>query len=145
MLDSDPPQTVGDGQFHITSSAGAVFAKLRSLARGNGLAIRDPAAQFVDEDELLLLRWIAQSQRVAGLRSPYRLDERLRKIIGDCGEILELAGLRLPLRGTAVASFYSASGIPAGRGVRGRRRRAEWSKNCGQIGLFRSGTEAERG
>jgi|GEM_PF-565733 hypothetical protein len=102
-----------------------VFARLRTLARSNGLVIRKPGAQFVDQDELLLLGWVAQAQRLAGLGPQSHPNERLRRVIGHCGKILESAGLRLPLRGNSAAPFHSIEIAPTRARAMRRKRRGE--------------------
>ncbi|WP_237829940.1 hypothetical protein [Sandaracinobacteroides sayramensis] len=70
------------------------FADLRRLAEHNGLVVRPVDSPWVGADELRLLAWLAEAQRVAGHRSAPD-DPALLIAIARCAGLLE--GLRLRL------------------------------------------------
>ncbi|MFT3967242.1 MAG: hypothetical protein QM690_15305 [Sphingobium sp.] len=72
------------------------FGRLRALAIKNGLAVQPPASPFVSGDELSLLAWLAQAQRVAGYGEIFHPDAALTLTIAHCAGTLDAIGIRLP-------------------------------------------------
>lgn len=75
---------------------GAQFSRLRGLAAKNDLAIQKPDAPFLTADELRLLGWLAQAQRVLGYRQMFHSDAMLTLTIVHCAGTLDAMGLHLP-------------------------------------------------
>lgn len=92
----------------LRSDSADHFAQLRHLATIHGLAILPPAAPYMSGDEVLLLGWIAQAQRVVSPTLTMPRDRALVAVVVRCAEALDAGGLRLtPL------TIYSACGIMA--------------------------------
>ncbi|MFK4875202.1 hypothetical protein [Novosphingobium sp. ZW T3_23] len=78
------------------------FRSLRVIAAREGYAVLSPDARFLGADELVLLAWLAMSQRITapGCRPPSTPE--LSAAISRCGAVLCRLNLRLyPL------TFYS--------------------------------------
>ncbi|MFA7603365.1 MAG: hypothetical protein WCY29_10190 [Novosphingobium sp.] len=74
----------------------ALFADLRDRATRYGLHIQAPDNSYVGADELRLLGWLAERQRVAGWSSAIHADEALTRAVVRCAAMLTAAGMRLP-------------------------------------------------
>lgn len=72
------------------------FARLRDLAHRVGLHINVPGTAWLGADELLLLAWLAQAQRVAGYTRSFHSDATLRLTIVHCAGTLNALGVQLP-------------------------------------------------
>jgi hypothetical protein len=70
------------------------FAHLRRVAGEHGLAVQPPDLLYVHVDELRLLSWLAEAQRVAGFATMPREPE-LRAAILRCAGLLDGMGMRL--------------------------------------------------
>lgn len=92
-------------ELKLDTSGKVAFTHLRRLARRNDLVIREPGARYVDRDELAVLNWLAQAQRVAGLKPFAHPDEQLRDAVVKCGQILTEIDLRLPVRSAKAGHF----------------------------------------
>lgn len=71
------------------------FAELRNAAKAVGLAIQPIDAPYMTSEELLLLGWLAQAQRVAVPSIDTSRDPALRLAIIRCAALLDAGGLRL--------------------------------------------------
>jgi len=74
----------------------AQFGKLRALATKNGLAVQSPDAPFLSPDELRLLAWLAQAQRVLGYTRLFHPDALLTLTVVHCAGTLDALGVHLP-------------------------------------------------
>ena len=74
----------------------ARFCELHNLAIHHGMAISPIDASITTADEQFLLRWLAESQRQAGLRSCEIEDAKLHNILLNCAVILLKLGISLP-------------------------------------------------
>ncbi|MPT49320.1 MAG: hypothetical protein E2598_13040 [Sphingobium sp.] len=74
----------------------AQFSRLRGLAAKNGLVIQKPGAPYLSMDELSLLGWLAQSQRVLGYTRSFHSDMALTLNIVHCAGTLNAMGIHLP-------------------------------------------------
>ncbi|GEM_PF-1367315 len=74
----------------------AKFERLRMISHLHGLKITDLDAPFVTADELTILRWLAESQRLIGLRSCGIQDPGLRRSLKLCADMMKDAGVVLP-------------------------------------------------
>ncbi len=72
------------------------FGKLRGLAAKNGLAIQSPGCPYLTADELRLLAWLAQAQRVLGYTRAFHQDATLTLTVVHCAGTLDAIGVRLP-------------------------------------------------
>lgn len=72
------------------------FARLRGLASKNGLVIHSPGRPYLAADELRLLAWLAQAQRVLGYTRPFHPDALLTLTVVHCAGTLDALGIRLP-------------------------------------------------
>lgn len=72
------------------------FSKLRTLAEKNGLVIKAPGCPYLTMDELRLLAWLAQSQRVLGYTRQFHPDGVLTLTVVHCAGTLDAIGVRLP-------------------------------------------------
>jgi hypothetical protein len=70
------------------------FADLRRVALAYGLAIQPPERPYVGEDELRLLAWLAEAQRIAGPDTAPDAPD-LRAALAACAALLDGMGLRL--------------------------------------------------
>lgn len=70
------------------------FADLRRAAGEYGLAIQSPAMPYVGKDELRMLAWLAEGQRIA---SPSTMPDapKLAAAIVTCAALLDRMSLRL--------------------------------------------------
>lgn len=70
------------------------FADLRRAALAYGLVIQSPEKPYVGKDELRLLAWLAEAQRVAG---PHTAPDapNVRAALAACAALLDGMGLRL--------------------------------------------------
>jgi len=76
---------------------GAQFGKLRDLAMRNALVIHSPGTPYLSLNELTLLGWLAQAQRVAAYRQSFHPDAMLTMTVVHCAGTLDALGLRLSL------------------------------------------------
>lgn len=87
------------------------FAALRKQAAAARFEIRPVASSMVSPDELRLLGWIAESQRVAHMSLPYEAHRMLVDDILRCGAELTRIGIRVPAGtmyvGRAVAAPFT--------------------------------------
>lgn len=73
----------------------AQFGKLRTLATRSALLIQDPGVPFLSVNELNLLAWLAQAQRVASYTRQFHPDPMLTMTIVHCAGTLDAMGIRL--------------------------------------------------
>jgi hypothetical protein len=76
----------------------ALFDALRDQAQAQGLHIRAPGAPFIHDDELRLLAWLAQGQRLSRDLEAVAKDRTFLALILDCSLSLKGLGLQLPAR-----------------------------------------------
>jgi len=69
---------------------------LRTLATRSALLIQDPGVPFLSLNELNLLAWLAQAQRVASYTRQFHPDPMLTMTIVHCAGTLDAMGIRLP-------------------------------------------------
>lgn len=85
----------------------AAFSALRRRARAAGMIIRHINAQFVSEDELLILGWVAEKQRNCTVLPLPHPDSVMLDAVGKCAASLKVLGVRVPSQprfiGAAVA------------------------------------------
>lgn len=74
----------------------ATFSALRRRARAAGMIIRQINAQFVSEDELLILGWVAEKQRNCTVLPLPRPDSPMLDAVGKCAASLQVLGVRVP-------------------------------------------------
>lgn len=79
-----------------STSQALYFAELRRAATVAGLSIQSPAAPYVNGDELRLLGWIAECQRVSGQSGTMPTEPTLVMMIARCAGMLDALDLRLP-------------------------------------------------
>lgn len=70
------------------------FADLRRIAGDHGLAIQSPGMPYVGKDELRLLAWLAEGQRVAGPSTMPDAPELAAAIVA-CAALMDGMNLRL--------------------------------------------------
>lgn len=75
---------------HITA-----FAALRTAALAGGLSVQPPESPYLGEDELRLLGWLAQAQRLEGLATSGPPQPSLLEALTICAQVLDSLGLRL--------------------------------------------------
>jgi hypothetical protein len=93
------------------------FAHLRRVAGEHGLVLQPPDLAYVGEDELRLLSWLAEAQRVVSAGTA-PIEPDLRAAIMRCAGLLDGMGFRLSpltlygarLRDPAAPPSGSASG-----------------------------------
>lgn len=71
------------------------FAELRDAAKTARLAIQPIASPYMSNDELLLLGWLAQAQRVAMPTIDMPRDPALKLAVVRCAGLLDAGGFRL--------------------------------------------------
>jgi hypothetical protein len=74
----------------------ALLKRLWDLARAHGLELLPPGTQYVSEDELAILCWLAEAQRQAGARTCRLQDDDFRSVLVQCGRVLAQLGMFLP-------------------------------------------------
>lgn len=72
------------------------FRRLRDLAGRGGLRVNAPGTAWLASDELTLLSWLAQAQRVAGYTRPFHVDGVLTLTVVHCAGTLNALGVQLP-------------------------------------------------
>lgn len=81
------------------------FERLRELVRRTGLKIHLPGSAWLGADELKLLSWLAQAQRVVGYTRPFHRDSVLTLTVVHCAGTLNALGIHLP----AISLQHAAS------------------------------------
>jgi len=71
------------------------FAELRGAALASGLTVQPPESPYLGEDELRLLCWLAQAQRIEGLGLAGPRQPALLAAVIECEQSLDMLGLRL--------------------------------------------------
>ncbi|MET4898741.1 hypothetical protein RN629_16595 [Sphingomonadaceae bacterium jetA1] len=88
------PRSRRDGEAVPRAEHLRCFAHLRRVAGEHGLAIQPPGLPYVGNDELRLLSWLAEAQRVTGFATMPRQPE-LRAALLRCAGLLDGMGMRL--------------------------------------------------
>jgi len=70
------------------------FVDLRRLAEQHGLTVQPPATPFISVEEMTLLSWLAEAQRIS-YSDCARDDPRLVAAVARCAGMLDGIGLRL--------------------------------------------------
>lgn len=86
----------GQGPQPLTDYDIAQFDCLRAFARRNDFEVLPPASRSVTHGELLILRWLAEAQRKAGLRTCPVKDAAFRATLDQCARLLMTLGVFLP-------------------------------------------------
>lgn len=73
------------------------FEKLRWLAARNALVIQKPGTPYLSHNELNMLAWLAQAQRISGYTHRFHPDAMLTLTIVHCAGTLDALGIRLPV------------------------------------------------
>ncbi len=92
----------------------AQFARLRDLAARNALMIHPPGTGWLSPNELTILGWLAQAQRIAGYRRDFHPDATLTMTVVHCAGTLDALGVRLNLPPLARGDTPQASGPASG-------------------------------
>ena len=71
------------------------FAALRETAIACGLSVQPPQSPYLAEDELRLLGWLAQAQRMEGLDAAGPRQPQLLAALTGCAHPIDTLGLRL--------------------------------------------------
>lgn len=74
----------------------AQFGRLRDLAHRAGMRVNVPGTTWLGSDELLLLAWLAQAQRVLGYTKSFHRDATLTLTVVHCAGTLNALGIQLP-------------------------------------------------
>lgn len=72
------------------------FLKIREFSNINSMDVRPVGSQYISTGELSILRWIAEAQRQAGLRTYDINDHQFQSEIEHCADILKGIGAILP-------------------------------------------------
>ena len=75
----------------------AQFGRLRDLAHRAGMRVNVPGATWLGRDELSLLAWLAQAQRVLSYTKSFHRDAMLTLTVVHCAGTLNALGIQLPL------------------------------------------------
>lgn len=80
----------------VSSLHHAQFGKLRARAERNGFQIQAASVPYLGSDELRLLGWLAEAQRVASYARSFHPDAMLSMMLVHCAGTLDALGIRLP-------------------------------------------------
>lgn len=80
----------------LPSYGSAHFGCLRHFCFRNQIEIRPLSSLYIADDELAVLRWLAEAQRSTGLRTCYISDLGLKTSLQHCAELLKELGVSLP-------------------------------------------------
>ncbi len=72
------------------------FGRLRDLVEQVGMRVSAPGTVWLGANELLLLSWLAQAQRVLGYTRPFHSDATLNLTVVHCAGTLNALGIQLP-------------------------------------------------
>lgn len=72
------------------------FRRLRELAARSGLRVKEPGTAWLGSDELLMISWLAQAQRVLGYTRQFHPDGTLTLTVVHCAGTLNALGIQLP-------------------------------------------------
>ena len=75
----------------------AQFGRLRDLAHRAGMRVNVPGTSWLGRDELSLLAWLAQAQRVLSYTKSFHRDAMLTLTVVHCAGTLNALGIQLPL------------------------------------------------
>jgi murein tripeptide amidase MpaA len=74
----------------------AQFGRLRDLAHRAGMRVNVPGTSWLGRDELSLLAWLAQAQRVLSYTKSFHRDAMLTLTVVHCAGTLNALGIQLP-------------------------------------------------
>ena len=72
------------------------FGRLRDLAHRAGMRVNVPGTTWLGRDELSLLAWLAQAQRVLGYTKSFHRNATLTLTVVHCAGTLNALGIQLP-------------------------------------------------